>query len=228
MMSSVNEQIEAIERALGEDRYRVGGWQRLIAAVEVLPREERRALASRLSELSDQLHARHGFVKIPFAPAYAIEWGLLVAGVLLMVRGGDSAVLSIAGVVALMLCMQPLVKVTVGLILGVRYSYAYLWFIEPRFKMRYGTYLALRTGSRVVVQLAGSVGSPFAAGLAYLLVNPDQAFVATGCLWLFWLMVLVFVVTLLAEWFGVRKVGSFRLSLLTSPATAAAEIRKLF
>jgi hypothetical protein len=65
--------------------------------------------------------------------------------------------------------LQPLVKMLIGRLLGVRYSYFYLHFIlEPRVKMRYGTYLALSTTGRVVVQLAGMIGSPG----AFLVVAP--------------------------------------------------------
>ena len=35
--------------------------------------------------------------------------------------------------------------VTAGLALGVRYNYAYLWYFEPRFTMKYGDYLACLT-----------------------------------------------------------------------------------
>ena len=62
--------------------------------------------------------------------------------------------------VLLALTGQPLVKVTLGLLLGVRYAYAYLWYVEPRFKIRYSTYIALTPRRRVLLNLTGSIGTP--------------------------------------------------------------------
>ena len=225
-MSKIDEQIAAIDRALEDGTYKPGRWQRLVAAVEALPQAERNALAPRMTSLSDKLHGRNGFVQVPFVAAYGAEWVLLFAGLLLVLTGGGSPWISLAGVVALLLCMQPFIKVTVGLILGVRYSYGFLWYVEPRFKMSYGTYLMLGSSERVQLHLAGSIGTPLAALLGYLLVDPTQTLLVSGCQILFWLMLVLQIATFFAEWFGVRKVGPFRLSLLTSPATAAMELRK--
>ncbi len=54
--------------------------------------------------------------------------------------------------------------------LGIAYDYAYLFHIEPRFKMSYGTYLAAPRWARIVFHLSGIVGSPLGLAAAAVLV----------------------------------------------------------
>ncbi|MCB1646346.1 MAG: hypothetical protein KDI36_12880 [Pseudomonadales bacterium] len=132
--------------------------------------------------------------------------------------------LRILAAVTLTLCLQPLIKIISGVLLGVSYSYAYLWYFEPRFKMQYGTYLCLTPMKRFILHISGSVGTPLAlaAGASFI---PDLP-------WLRWLMLAgmmmtaaMQVIAFAAAWMGVKKVGPFLLTSLTSPAAAASELK---
>jgi len=54
---------------------------------------------------------------------------------------------------------QPSIKITVGTVMGVRDSYVYLWYVEPRFKMQFGTCQERSHGKKLALPLAGSVGT---------------------------------------------------------------------
>ena len=115
-------------------------------------------------------------------------------------------------------------KVTTGLAVGLRYSYAYLWYFEPRFKMAYGRYLLLSDTRRRLVQLSGCFGTPLALTVG--------AFALSDVTWISWLAALGAAVTALmqiaafvAVYMGVTRVGPFLLTTLTTPATLAAELR---
>ena len=106
----MKEQIDSIEQALVAGAYRPGPWQRLIAELEKLPREQRRQYAPHISRVSRLLHARHGFPEVPFLPAFIAEIiGFLGALALLDMPGLLPALL---GTVLLALTLQPLMKVT--------------------------------------------------------------------------------------------------------------------
>ena len=110
---------------------------------------------------------------------------------------------------------------------GVRYAYAYLWYLEPRFKMQYGTYLTTAPWGRVLLHLSGGVGAPLACFAGALVLANSFPVVAGICWTLFWIMALIQIVAFTAEWIGLRRIGPLRLSLLTSPATAAMELKSL-
>lgn len=216
--------LEEISQEIDRGQYRRGRWQGLLRDAAELDPADRHELADDISRVSRKLHRRHGFVAVSFAAALIVEVVLLVTGSVLIVNEGVLA--RLAGAVLLALCLQPLIKVLVGTLLGVRYDYAYLWYVEPRFKMAYGSYFRLSPVSRVIVHLAGSIGTPLATLIAFV------AFADDGPVLLAWIWLLAFVGAVvlqvgafLAEWFGVRMVGPFRLSTLTSPATAAQELK---
>ncbi len=55
---------------------------------------------------------------------------------------------------------EPMLKLLIGMALGVRYEYAYLRNGEPRFKMRYGTCLAAPRALRIALHVSGTIGLP--------------------------------------------------------------------
>ena len=224
-MSEIEQLIEDVDQALTEKRYRPGGWQRLVAEVDKLPLAERVLLQERISSLGNKLHQRHGFLRMWFPLAFAIEICLAVGGLALLLGGGDF-VLVMTGFAFLLLSLQPLIKTVVGLMVGVRYAYAYLWYLEPRFKMQYGTYLSLTPMQRIVFHSSGIIGTPLALLFAIQMLQAYEPAMFWGWL-LFWVAIALQLVPFLAELTGLKKVGPFRLAVLTGAATIAAEIKKM-
>ena len=221
----MRERLKAIETSLRNDNYRVGDWQSLVSELDRESITNRRELREEVSRVSVLLHGRNGFLSLPFLPVYLMELALLMLGIVLI--GSDQLVVDLVGCFLLGVTAQPVIKVSTGLILGLRYEYAFLWFFEPRFKMKYGHYLCLAPLSRVVLHTLGSLGTPLALWIAYLQLTPHVdwlGFLALmGCL----ATALMQVAAFAAEWLGVRRIGRFRLSQLTSPATAAFEFKKM-
>lgn len=225
-MLTINQQIEEIENALDEKRYRVGSWQKLIEEVEALSSDERAEISESISELGNKLHQRHGFPSIPFVYGFLVEFMLTGFGTSILIVGSESLLLSLAGALALILSMQPVLKILVGLLLGVRYAYVFLFYVEPRFKMQYGTYLSLATMQRVVYHTSGVIGTPLALLLAIQILQGFDLPMIWGWV-LFWGAVALQVIPFLAELMGLKKVGPFRLAVFTGAATIATEMKKL-
>lgn len=221
---NMKERLEDIENQLITKTYRVGAWQKLVADLDLEPIGTRREMSEKISQVSVRLHGRNGFPTLPFVPVYGMEVGLLLLAFVLI--QGDTFGLDLLGCVLLGATAQPVMKVTTGLVMGLRYEYAFLWYFEPRFKMQFGRYLCLPSSSRVVLHLFGSVGTPLALGVAWLQLTPHYEWLGLlallGCVVTAVMQVGAFV----AEMMGVRRVGRFRLSQLTSPATAAFEWKK--
>lgn len=177
--------------------------------------------------MSDKLHRRS------YSRILRIWVGLLVGialtafGAALLLWGLDRASPAglLAAAVILMTTLQPLVKVAAGVCLGVRYSYVWFWGFEPRFKMRYGTYLAAPRWRRVMVHLAGTLGSPLALLCVALLAAPVQPSVASLCWALFGILLVPQVVPFLLVLLGVGSLGRLRLASRTSGGAAADELR---
>ncbi len=225
-MVPVSQQITDIQQALDENRYSIGSWQKLVSAVEALSPAERVAFSGSVSDLGNRVHQRHGYPEIPFPTGFLMELALLALGLYVFIRGAESLLLAIAASLALILSMQPFLKILTGFILGVRYAYAFLFYIEPRFKMQYGTYLSLTPMQRIIFHTSGVIGTPVAIVIAMQML-PDQAIVVFWGWILFWGAVAMQVIPFLAELAGLRRVGSYRLSSLTGAAAIATEIRKL-
>jgi hypothetical protein len=225
-MSAISQQIHEIEQALDENRYRVGSWQKLIADVEALDRQERIELSRSISQLGNKLHQRQGFLRLPFVAGLLVETVLIAFGLTLLVLGSASVPLLYAGSLALILSMQPFLKILTGLVLGVRYAYVFLFYVEPRFKMQYGTYLSLTPMQRILFHTSGIIGTPLALYFAIQMLQGQDTAVFWGWV-LFWGAIAMQVVPFVAEMTGVKKVGPFRLALLTGAATIAAEIKKM-
>jgi hypothetical protein len=223
-VEQVRNRLQAIAADLDAGNYRLGSWQAVIADADELPMTEKQTLAPEITKLSRQLHGRHGFVNVGFRAGYAVELILLIVGSFAILA--DSLVTNLIGVFCFALCLQPLMKISFGLILGVRYDYVYLWYIEPRFKMQYGSYFLLTHAQRVLLNLFGSFGTPIAMLIGFITLTPHHAWLGNAALILFVVATLMQIAAFVAEWMGVRMLGPFRLSQLTSPATAAAELKK--
>jgi hypothetical protein len=216
------DQLLKIELALDQNTYTKGPWQALVRRVELMPRLERQLLRADLDRVSNKLHRRNGFPQLPAAAGFVFELALLTL-VIVFLNHPDLWPRIIA-VGALALSLQPSIKVVAGLLLGVRYSYVYLWYFEPRFKLRYGTYLSLPARRRVVFHLAGSVGTPLAL-LTGCFVLADQPILAWLSLAGSIAATAMQVGAFIAAWMGVQRVGPFLLTSLTTPATAAKELK---
>jgi hypothetical protein len=181
----------------------------------------RSALSKEVTEVSDALHARHGHVKTAFLPVFLIEVCLTLAGLIGLASG--SFLLKCLGFVALAASLQPVLKVSTGLLLGVRYSYAYLWYFEPRFKMAYGSYILQPSRNRIIIHLVGSTGTPlaFLAGaVSFAETPPLSALCIVGFLGTFAMQAAAYV----ARRQGIMRIGKFSLSQLTTPAMLAEEV----
>lgn len=222
--AAANERLAELAGALRDGKYRPGAWQRFVAEFDRSNPAVKQSLALRVSDVSRRLHRRKRRLELPFAVALMGEGMLFLAGTALLF--GDGFVSRLIGLAAIVLTAQPLIKVVCGLILGVRYDYAYLWGIEPRFKMRYGQYLLLAQPVRVAFHLAGSIGTPAAMLAGYFTFRDDYKSVAIACVVFFLGAAALQVGAFLAEWLGVRRIFGYRLSTLTSPATAAFELRR--
>lgn len=224
-VQSARDRLAEIRAAIEAGQYRKGMWQRFVADASRMDIAAREAIADDVSLTSRQVHGLNGFPVAPFAVGLGVELALLLVGIGLLVSG--NLLLTLGGLAALALALQPLIKILVGLCVGIRYDYVYLWYFEPRFKMRYGTYLAAAPMARVLFHLAGSLGTPLAmlsGALAFALQNHMMAYV---CLLFAVIAGLMQVGAFVAEWLGVRHIGKHRLAYLTSPATAAFELKQL-
>lgn len=224
-LETIRQRLADLDAALDEGRYRKGMWQRLLRDAARLPSGDKPAIAGMLDIVSRKLHGRNGYPRAPFSVAFIAEIVLLAAGVALL--SSPSSMLILPGTAAIAVSLQPTTKVVAGLLLGVRYDYAFLWYIEPRFKMRYGTYFLLGPARRVLFHLAGSIGTPIAMYVGFACLSDISPILAYVCLAFAAVALLMQVGAFLAQWMGVDRVAGFRLATLTSPATAAFELKQL-
>lgn len=163
-MSELAHALQDIEHDIDDGKYRPGPWAAFLDDAAELPLEERRILSEDVSRVSDKLHALRGYSTLPVETALAAELlATFVALTLLAsgLRAESSGAVAVAAAI-LVLTFQPLLKTSVGRLLGIHYAYAFLWKIEPRFKMRFGSYLAARRWQRVTLHAAGCFGFPLA------------------------------------------------------------------
>lgn len=224
-LENVRQQISEIDAALDNGFYEKGMWQRFLRETDSLPDADKRRLADDVSIVSRKLHGRNGFARAPFMLAFAAEIAVLVIAIVFLWQ--PALILTLTGVVLLALTLQPTIKIVVGLLLGIRYDYAFLWYVEPRFKMRYGTYFVMDAVRRVWFHLAGSIGTPLALLVGALRVMNTSSLLGAVCLLLAGAALAMQVGAFAAQWMGVNNVGGFRLANLTSPATAAYEWRRM-
>lgn len=224
-VEEVRQSVLDIEQQLIAGTYRPGPWARMLRRAQLLDVAGRRALTEDVTRVGDLLHRNnHPGRKAKVRTGVMLEIFLLIGAIVDVAFGVwlDSAI--IVGISTFVMCQaaQPLFKMLVGTLLGVRYSYFWFWLkIEPRAKMQYGTYIPLTLSQRVILHASGMVGSAaafLAVGYALAGIMPGIASICLGVGWFFVALNLTFFVLGLA---GVRKVQK-----LFSGGAAAAEILK--
>jgi hypothetical protein len=220
-------QLSVVEQALDAGQYRPGPWDRILRAARALPRADRALLADDLSRVSRKLHQRHQWRKLPVAAALGTEAALAIIGGILLIFGirHGSNLLVIATAALWSIAFQPLIKVTTGLLLGVSYDYAYLYHLEPRFKMTYGKYLAAPRWARITLHLAGMIGSPLGVWLPTVWASRNLLIATYLCRASFWLLAVINVGSLFIALCGIYRIRGFRL-LDSSAGVAALELRE--
>lgn len=209
-----------IESNLDSGTYRVGDWQKCLNKLKGLGQGSSSMVSHDLTRISNKLHRRNRFPEAPAWMGFVFEYLLFVMSILAM--AAESTLLRLASIIMLALCLQPIIKISTGILLGVRYSYVYLWYVEPRFKMRFGTYYDLARWKKLVLQFSGSVGTPVALLVGWRVLGDEPLLAAlslAGAL----AAVLMQVSAFVAVWRGVRKLGPFPLTNLTTPALLAKE-----
>ena len=224
---SLSERIATIESEIDSGRYKPGPWSRLVSEIRAMPIVDRRELSSDLTRVSRKLHER-GKRTFPAQTAYTAELVLAVIGAILLGIGvhQQSNLLVILAALIWTTAFQPLVKVGVGHLLGVGYEYAYLYGVEPRFKMRFGEYLAKPRYARLVLHLSGMIGSPLGAWLPILFIGDSMKIAEYVCWAIFWVIVAINVGSFIAMLTGLaHRAGRLRLAD-GSGGSAAIEVRE--
>jgi hypothetical protein len=225
-MSELSATLDGIEGQLDDGVYRPGPWAAFLRAAEARPREERATLSDQASRVSDKLHRRSHARTLPFWTGLLFELVATAVAVTLLESGLERASGGSVLVAAIILTvtLQPLIKITAGTLVGIRYSYFYIWGgYEPRFKMRYGTYLCAERWQRVLLHVSGTLGSPLAFWWVSVRAEPMLPGVSAVCELLFWLLVAVQVVAFSLVMSGVRRLA--RVGWVTSGGAAARELR---
>jgi hypothetical protein len=231
LREQVRDRIVAVERQIDENSYRPGPWEKLLREGRSLPREDRAALKEEISRVSNKLHRRDGKRTLPVTTAIAAEAALTVLGGVLIIFAAhnhsslSATVLAIIAAGIWTMTFQPLVKVTVGHLLAIQYEYAYFNGAEPRFKMRFGDYLAAPRWARIVLHLSGMIGSPLGAWLAMVCL-PSDLRIAIDVGWaIFWIVMAVNTAGFIVALVGMRKLGPMKASA-SSGGSAALELRE--
>jgi hypothetical protein len=227
LQQDLTESLTALERDIDAGLYRAGRWQALMRSLRRLPQPERAELSKAISRISDKLHAPKAKWKVAFSLGLAVELGLALVGAGLLWLAVSTGA-SWAGVMAALIwtmAFQPLIKILTGAVLGIRYAYAYLLGPEPRFKMRFGTYIAVPRSTRIIFHLSGTLGSPFGAWLPTQILGSQLSTVTSFCWALFGIVVAINAVPFVLALSGRQRIGGVRLSL-GSAASAAMEIRE--
>jgi hypothetical protein len=216
-----------IEHNLNEGRYRPGPWERYIRELKRRPPAARAALAFEVSRVSRKLHLRTPRKTISVRAGIVIEIAAMaLGGVLLRVSVRESShVLALAGALLWIMTFQPLVKIATAAVLGVGYEYAYLLRGEPRFKIRFGGYVAAPRGARVVLHLFGTIGSPLGAWAAAAIIRASMPVTARIVMAVFWLVVAVNALEFIAGLAGIRRVGKVR-TIESSGGAAGLELHE--
>ena len=218
----IRSELLQIERAINDNTYKPGRWQRLLNSLYVLDRTLLRNLKPNISHVSNRLHSRNNFLTFSFLPIYLGE--LVLCGLAVNLSQSTNLIERIIATALFALTLQPLLKITTGIAIGVRYSYAYLWYVEPRFKMQYGDYVSRQPWQRMLLHLMGSLGTPIAMYIGINLLS-DNDILSFLCVVGFVAVTLMQIGALVAALLGVRKVGGFVLHQLTTPAMLGVEIK---
>lgn len=222
----MRERLATIEAALDRGDYSPGPWRWLVGELRDSPPAERAALAPEISRVSRKLHGRKYRRTAGVLGAVLLEALAGTLGGVLVAAGlvHSSNLLGVLGMGLWATALEPLIKLSVGTALGVEYDYAYLYGgVEPRFKMNFGSYLALAPLRRALVQFAGTLGSPLGALIAARLFATGLP-VASFVSWIvFWLTLAANVGGLFSEIAQVRRLGPIRLP----PGSANALVEEL-
>lgn len=228
-MSDLDTRLSEIEAALDASRYRPGPWQRFIEAASAAPANERRRLEEAVTRVGDKLHRRTLSRVVSLERGLAFEMLGALAGLALLAAGAASgATLPLVAAAAVLgTALQPLLKTSTGLALGVGYSYAYLKRGEPRFKLQYGSYLAAPPWRRVLLHASGALGSPFAWLLVSSVAQPSSPTLARILLWLFAAHLAFQAALALLTACGVRRIPLLGTLRLTSAGAAGFELHEV-
>ena len=227
-MSDLERTLREIEEQIDAGAYRSGPWGRFLEEAGNSPRERREALEADVTRVSDKLHALKAHPRFDLSQALAYELLGSFAGLALLGIGVRSESLGavVVATALLVLSFQPLLKTAAGAALGIRYSYAYLWKFEPRFKMQYGSYLAAHRWRRATVHAAGCFGVPFALWLVAVLCRGRLDGVADACELLLTVALLAQLALFVLCFIGFERLGPLGLLRLTSAGGAAHELRR--
>jgi len=194
-----------------------------------MPPAVRAALADDVGRVSRKLHLRHQLYTVSVTAGLCIEsFAAALGGILLALRIADlSNVLAIIAMILWVSSFQPLIKITSGTALGIRYEYAYLFgSIEPRFKTDFGSYLALSPWKRMIFHLSGTLGSPLGAILVAVIAD-ERLRIATWASWaVFWIVIAINAAAFLAGLTGISRIRGFRIAE-TSGGSAAIEFHSV-
>jgi hypothetical protein len=219
--------LSQIEASLDGGGYRPGPWARLVSDLKRQPPSDRRALADDLSQVSRKLHRRRAGRTISVAAGVAVEAAVVICGGILLAAAihSDSVLAAAGGGIFWMTAFQPLMKIAIGYALGVGYDYAYLYGVEPRFKMRFGDYVAAPRSARVALHLGGTVGSPIGLWFAAIAIRDELPATARALILGAWLLLALNAVLFAIGAAGVTRIGSHR-TQDTSGGAAALELRE--
>lgn len=162
-MEELRQEVLRIEQSIDDKTYEPGPWAAVLRKIRKHPPAERRHVSEEVSRVSDKLH-QHNWSRRTVRVRTAVIMEIVVAmasldGIYLGLRW-DSIVLVMVSAWLLSWAAQPLFKMAVGTALGVRYSYFHLkYMVEPRAKIKYGTYLALPWSQQALFHASGMVGS---------------------------------------------------------------------
>jgi hypothetical protein len=219
--------LAAIERAVADGTYRPGPWRELVRDIRNSMFFERAAVADDVSRVSRTLHLRKRRRTVSMNTGILLEIVATMIGGLLLIAGVAlrSNAVSLLGAIVWMITFEPLIKLMAGRLAGVEYDYMYLWGVEPRLKMRYGTYLARPRLLRIIVHLSGTVGSPLAAWFASWMLADTMPLVSLLCYAAFWILIAINATNLVAPLVGVYHLGPLPVSM-SSAGAAALEMKE--
>jgi hypothetical protein len=226
LLRDLAERLSALERDIDAGSYQAGRWGTLLRDLRRLSRSDRLVLSEAISRVSNKLHTPKATHRVSFGVGLAVEGGLalLGAGILWWALEIRAAWAAVVAALIWTMAFQPLIKILTGTVLGIRYAYAYLLGPEPRFKMRYGTYVAAPNSARIAFHISGTLGSPLGAWLPVPLLGQKLPTATTFCWLLFGMVVAINLVPFILALAGHQRIGRVRLSL-GSAGSAAVEIR---
>jgi len=229
--------LERIEHSIDQNTYRAGPWAAFLKTVRARPRQARLYFADDISRISNKLHLRGGRKTISVRTGVVIAILATIAGLILLELGLEwhSNLVVLATGLIWAVTFEPMFKMLVGTLLGIRFDYFYMFgrnqagarrsaWREPHAKMRYGTYIALPRIGRILFHLSGMVGTACALWFVAWL-SAEAVWLASAILAIFfWVIVALNLALLIAALAG--RTRFFEMPVRHSSGGAAAlEIR---